>query len=164
MEQIIIDVREIDEYVRFHIPNSINIPLSCFREVAPNTLSHLKDRCFVLMCGGGVRAQKCADLLELMDEANFQNYKVYEGGIKEWIKQGKDIHFGKALPVVSYLNIIVGLLVLTSIALSHIFSNIYLVIAIGVSLILIKASIKKMFPLYYLIMKAPWNKGKYLKV
>ena len=56
MSEVIIDVRERDEYLQQHVQNSIKVPLSVFTAVVPGVLNQLRDREIRFMCRGGARA------------------------------------------------------------------------------------------------------------
>ena len=56
MKQVIIDVRERDEFDNEQIGNSINIPLSAFGSMAPGLISNLSGKKIILMCISGKRS------------------------------------------------------------------------------------------------------------
>jgi rhodanese-related sulfurtransferase len=88
MSQIILDVREADEFNAEHIPNSIHIPLSDFDRKAPAILNGLAGQEILLMCRSGKRAKIAAERISVIAPASAPSVKVYEGGILEWKTKG----------------------------------------------------------------------------
>ena len=73
---IIIDVREVDEYNREHIPNAINVPLS---EI--NTVNYNKETTLIVYCQSGVRSLEAVK--KLADEGYTSLYNL-DGGLLNW--------------------------------------------------------------------------------
>ena len=99
MSEIIIDVREIDEYVRGHVKDSIHVPLSQFANIAPGVLSQHSDRKVVFMCHSGMRATQAANHARGLGYNVEHTYEVYPGGIVAWMNAGKPVESG--MPVVA---------------------------------------------------------------
>jgi len=57
-EVVVIDVREVDEFERGHIPGAINMPLSTFQ---PSELPKAANKKMVLTCLGGKRSALALD-------------------------------------------------------------------------------------------------------
>lgn len=86
-KEVILDVRNPDEYEEMHIPGSINIPLGILGE----NYEQLKpfDAIFI-HCKMGGRARKAYDLLF---ELGFQNiHCLQEAGILAWDNEGHPCH------------------------------------------------------------------------
>lgn len=84
--EVILDVREKDEYAAAHIPGSINIP----HQEAAKHADRLKkyDRVYI-HCQAGRRAQIAASLLE---QAGLTNLVcVSDGGMGDWIQEGYEV-------------------------------------------------------------------------
>ena len=76
----ILDVREPDEYVTGHLPESRNIPLGRLDERA-GELDKLKDSPLILVCQNGARSSGACKQLEKL---GFTKAKNLEGGINAW--------------------------------------------------------------------------------
>ena len=91
MEQVIIDVRERDEFEAEHIPGSICVPLSRFAHVAPGVLQTLVGKKVLLMCRSGVRAGMARRNIPRLGFGGQIKAEVYAGGILEWARLGKPV-------------------------------------------------------------------------
>jgi len=115
MSKVIIDVRERDEYAIEHVEHSVNVPLSVFSNVAPGVLKQLEDRDILFMCHSGIRAAQARKLAAELGYHNEHTYDVYEGGLLQWMKDGKDVIKGNSkskLSIQRQVQLIVGLLVI----------------------------------------------------
>jgi rhodanese-related sulfurtransferase len=90
-DQVIIDVRERDEFEAEHVPSAINVPLSSFAVAAPGVLSHLDSRNICFMCHSGVRAQRAWDQAQGFGYDRARFYKVCPGGIRQWKQAGRPL-------------------------------------------------------------------------
>lgn len=93
-ETVIIDVRSLPEYEEFHIQGAILQPIS---ELDPETtinhlreLGHKVDTLYVT-CATGKRASKACEMIQ---NANFDNVFVIEGGTVAWDQAGLPIEYG----------------------------------------------------------------------
>ena len=103
MEQVILDVREQDEFAAQHIPGSVLVPLSQFGHKAPGVLQTMVGKKVLVMCRSGVRAVRA---LEQISELGFGGQvaaEVYKGGILEWARQGKPVVNGKPYGIMQML-------------------------------------------------------------
>lgn len=91
MGEVIIDVREPNEYAGKHAKNSINIPLSNFTSRAPEILQRFPECKIIFMCHSGVRASQALAHANKTGSHKQQNYSVYSGGIIQWIASGHPI-------------------------------------------------------------------------
>ena len=82
MKQVIVDVREKDEFTAERVEGSINLPLSDLNHQAPGVLKNLGECSFVLMCRSGKRAGLAKRQLEALGVGCV--LQVYEGGSLEW--------------------------------------------------------------------------------
>lgn len=79
-DTVIIDVREPHEYLKGHIENSINLPISKFSEQL-NTLEKYKTQPIILVCqNGSSSTTACKDLAK----ANFEHIFNITGGMQSW--------------------------------------------------------------------------------
>ena len=86
--EVIIDVRERDEYEAEHIQGSIHLPLSQFGTLAPGVLNALSDRKITIMCRSGSRARLARDQITGLGFGEVAT-SVYDGGILAWKKSGQ---------------------------------------------------------------------------
>lgn len=78
---LVIDVRELDEYVSAHIPG---LPLIPMNEIAANVDKFDKDREYVFVCRSGARSFRVA---EFFQSQGFDKVHNYLGGMLEWDKE-----------------------------------------------------------------------------
>lgn len=116
MEQVIIDVREQDEFAAGHVKGSIWVPLSSFAHCAPGVLQRLTGKKVVIMCRSGNRAALALEQIKNMGFSGQLDAEIYEGGLLEWTRQGKPVSKGAAfaLPIMRQVQIAAGGLVLAA--------------------------------------------------
>lgn len=78
----VVDVREVHEFGRGHIPGAINMPLSTFQA---SKLPHEKGKMIVLNCQGGVRSAKALDKCSMAEEVVDTHLA---GGMVAWTRAG----------------------------------------------------------------------------
>ncbi len=107
--EIMIDVRERDEFEAEHVEGSIHVPLSNFSFLAPGILSALSDRKITIMCRSGNRAKLARNQFVQLGFGDI-TAEVFEGGILAWKKAGKATIQRKKdhLPVLRQVQIAVG--------------------------------------------------------
>lgn len=77
-EVIVLDVREVDEYVAGHIPGVPLIPMGAL----PELIDHFDaSREYVFVCRSGARSLKVAQFFQ---SAGFDKVHNYEGGMLAW--------------------------------------------------------------------------------
>ena len=86
----IIDVREPDEYVSGHLPESRNIPVSKLEERA-GELDKFKDTPLIVVCQTGARSSGASKTLGKLGFAKVHNL---EGGIAAWRAAGMPVKKG----------------------------------------------------------------------
>ncbi|MGE0870997.1 MAG: rhodanese-like domain-containing protein [Kofleriaceae bacterium] len=79
----VIDVRDEDEWVTGHIPNSRLVPLSRLREDVEAALT--RGSTIIFVCAKGVRSLTAAKLAERF---GFESLYNLEGGVKAWEAAG----------------------------------------------------------------------------
>lgn len=161
MSEIILDVREKDEYQAERIPNSIHVPLSEFTHLAPGVLNSIKDKKITFMCRSGKRAALAIQEAQKLGFNDVHSYSVFEGGILAWKEQGKPILTGTKfhLPVMRQVQLIAGVLILIGTALSYWVSPAWLALTAFVGAGLSFAGISGFCMMAEVLAKAPWNQG-----
>jgi len=159
MNEIILDVRERDEFDAEHIENSINVPLSHFASTAPGVLNQLKQRNVTVMCRGGNRAKLAMEQIRQLGFADKVDAKVYDGGIMAWKSRGlptiaKRRHH---LPILRQVQLVAGALVLTGIGLGVFLNPLFLGISAFVGAGLMVAGATGFCGMAILLGKMPWN-------
>jgi len=79
----VVDVREPHEFAAGHIPEAVNLPLSCFDPWAIPS-----GKPVVLLCQAGGRSRKA---LEQAKAAGVSDVKHYPGGMSQWRMHGGDV-------------------------------------------------------------------------
>lgn len=82
--ELLLDVREADDYKEFHIPNSMNIPFGRL-EFRLAELESYKGKPITVFDHSGLRAPRAWELLQ---KAGFTQVTILKGGIAEWKKAG----------------------------------------------------------------------------
>jgi len=162
MEQVIIDVREEDEFLAEHIENSINIPLSSFANLAPGVLHQLSERNIVLMCRSGVRAVQAQGMAKGLGFNDAHTYEVYDGGIIKWRAEGKPVVSRKVrapLPLMRQVQLVVGIMALSFGLLGALLDPVYAYGAVFVGAGLLVAGVTGFCALANVLGALPWNKG-----
>jgi len=163
MSNVIIDVREKDEFAIEHVFQSINIPLSTFAHTAPGVLNQLRDRQVIFMCRSGARALQAQMIANGMGFDDAHAYEIYKGGIIEWKKRGEDTVStagNKApLPLIRQVQIVIGLLTITFALLGVYIDTAYVYAAAAMGAGVLIAGATGFCALATFMSKLPWNKG-----
>jgi len=163
MSNVIIDVREKDEFSIEHVENSINIPLSSFSHAAPGILNQLRDRKIVFMCRSGARAQQAQMIANGLGFDDAHEYEIYKGGIIQWKKTGEETvssNTAKApLPLIRQVQIVIGVLTMTFALLGVYVDPIYAYAAAAMGAGVLLAGATGFCALATFMAKLPWNKG-----
>ncbi|MBI3541874.1 MAG: rhodanese-like domain-containing protein [Deltaproteobacteria bacterium] len=159
MKQVIIDVREKDEFKADRVAGSINVPLSELGHQAPGILKNLDGCSFVLMCRSGKRAGLAKQQLEQLGLGC--DLQVYEGGILEWKRQGKPTECAGpvAFPIMRQVQLVAGTLVLAGAALTWWVDPRWLALPAFVGLGLTVAGSTGFCGMAELLARMPWNKA-----
>ena len=80
LETVVLDVREEPEFIKGHIEDAINIPLSKLNERV-NKLNHAKDKPIIVVCQTGTRSTPACKILT---QNGFQNVLSMIGGMQSW--------------------------------------------------------------------------------
>lgn len=82
--ELLLDVREADDYKEFHIPNSTNIPYGRLAYRLAELESY-KAKPIMVIDHSGLRAPRAWEQLQ---KAGFSQVSIVKGGIAEWRKAG----------------------------------------------------------------------------
>jgi rhodanese-related sulfurtransferase len=162
MSEVIIDVRERDEYEIEHIEHSINVPLSSFATVVPGVLTQLKDRKITFMCRGGLRAQQAHEQAKGLGFNDAHTYSIYEGGIVKWKESGNPVmqKNGKTpLPLMRQMQITMGILFMIFASLGAFINPLFSTVTIAFGGGLFLAGLTGDCAVAGVLAKAPWNKA-----
>ncbi len=161
-DQVIIDVREEDEFAVEHIEHSISIPLSKFNSLAPGILNQLGERNILIMCRSGVRAKQAQALALGLGFNDAHTYEIYKGGIIEWKRQGKPVTGQPKrapLPLMRQVQLVVGGGVLTFGLLALFVNPLFAWGAAAFGAGLTMAGLTGFCPLANALGMLPWNRG-----
>jgi len=84
---IIIDVSDVAQYQKGHIPDAVNFPLNTINADNKALLNH-KDKTVILVCPTGSNSNKAAKMLL---ELGFSNLNSLKGGLFSWTKENLPI-------------------------------------------------------------------------
>ncbi|MEI7480776.1 MAG: rhodanese-like domain-containing protein [Elusimicrobiota bacterium] len=160
MEQIILDVREQDEFAAEHIPGSIWVPLSQFGHTAPGVLQSMLGRKIIIMCRSGSRAKLALEQISQLGFGAQLSAEVYAGGILEWARQGRPLVTSRSarLPIMRQVQVAAGFGVLASVLLGFSVDQRLAWVAAFIGAGLIFAGITGFCGLAKLLALMPWNK------
>jgi rhodanese-related sulfurtransferase len=85
--ELLLDIREADDYKEFHIPNSTNIPFGRLK-LRLAELDAYKGKPIMVIDHGGLRAPRA---WEVLNKAGFSPVIIVKGGIAEWRSAGLPI-------------------------------------------------------------------------
>ena len=161
MSEVIIDVRERDEYELEYVRDSINVPLSSFTTVAPGVLNQLKDRKIQFMCRSGIRAQQAFEQAKGLGFDDAHTYSVYPGGIMAWINAGNKVQSaGKApLPLMRQMQLVMGIMFVVFASLGTFVNPWFSAVTILFGAGLFYAGATGDCAVAGMLSKAPWNKA-----
>jgi rhodanese-related sulfurtransferase len=152
---VLVDIRELDEFRRRHVPGALSRPLSAF-ESAHLTIA--PDSEVVFTCRSGMRtAAACERLARAVDGPAL----VLEGGVDAWAAAGLPIEEDRTQPieVQRQVQIAAGSLVLTGVALGLLVHPAFLGLSAFVGAGLILAGVTGSCLMARLLALAPWNRA-----
>ena len=154
---VILDVRENDEFVDEHVPDSIWCPLSQFDLIAPGILKNMKDSQVVIMCRSGNRAKMALNELKKFD-VDQHKFSVYEGGMNQWKAQGKSVRGkGSAFPIMRQVQIVASSMIILAFLASKFLAHDFVYLALFVGCGLAVAGFLGICPMVMILQKMPWN-------
>lgn len=152
-----LDVRNSGEFEQGHIAGAVLLPLDQLNPSAVRRLVGGEKRC-VVVCKGGVRARKAAELLAA---DGISNLSILEGGMDAWCASGLPVKRGAGgISIQSQTRTIAGGMVLAG-SLLGIFVDknwAYLSAFAGCGLIL--AGLTGWCGMSVLLSKMPWNRNQ----
>ncbi len=160
MSEVILDVRERDEYEAEHVEHSINVPLSHFASVAPGVLNQLTERNVAILCRSGNRARLAFDQLRQLGYSDKVAAQVYEGGILEWKRLGKPTiqRQRNHLPIMRQVQLVAGSTVLATTLLGAFVNPWFLAVAAFFGAGLTVAGSTGFCGMATLLAEMPWNR------
>ncbi|MDZ4677107.1 MAG: rhodanese-like domain-containing protein [Oligoflexia bacterium] len=160
MHQVIIDVREKDEFDSEHIENSIHVPLSNFERQAPALFKTFSGKSVLLICRSGKRANIAASQAASFCEG--VTLEVFNGGITEWARQGKPTITSQkiCLPIMRQVQLVAGSLVLTGVVLAYFVNPSFIFLSGFVGAGLIFAGVTGFCGMAELLARMPWNRSQ----
>ncbi|MBS1958500.1 MAG: rhodanese-like domain-containing protein [Bdellovibrionales bacterium] len=160
MNEVILDVRERDEYEAEHVEHSINVPLSHFATIAPGVLNQLGQANVVILCRSGNRAKLAFEQVKQLGYADKIAVRVYEGGIMEWKRAGNPtlLKHRSGLPIMRQVQLAAGLMILASTILGAFVNPAFLGVTAFVGAGLTVAGSTGFCGMAILLSKMPWNK------
>jgi len=157
MENLIIDVRERDEFKNEYIKDSINVPLSELICQASGIIKHYKGKKILIMCKSGIRAEIAKNELLKLDKD--LSLEVFIGGIDNWKIKGNETVYQKfSIPIIRQVLITAGSFILIFTLLAVFINLNFIYLTFFMSLGLIFAGITGFCGLAILLEKMPWNK------
>jgi rhodanese-related sulfurtransferase len=161
MNEVILDVRERDEFEAEHVEKSINVPLSHFSAIAPGVLNQLNQKNVAILCRGGNRAKLALEQVKQLGYADKITARVYEGGILEWKRLGNPtiVKNSNHLPIMRQVQIVAGALVFVSTLLGVFVAPGFLGVSAFVGAGLVVAGSTGFCGMAILLSKMPWNKS-----
>jgi rhodanese-related sulfurtransferase len=157
MNEVIIDVRERDEFEAERAEYAINAPLSQLSSMAPGLIRQFQDRKMLVMCASGQRALMAEKILKDQGSAACE---IFRGGMMEWKKAGMPTIASKKshLSALRQTQIIMGTTVLVSSLLAVSVDPRFAFLAAFFGCGALFAGISGNCHLANLLARAPWNK------
>lgn len=90
-EDIIIDVREVEEYQEGHIPGAINLALSVLEDQYSQIPAATK---IFVVCRSGARSSRACDFLSQLPTHENTQFVNVGGGTAGWILEGREVVTG----------------------------------------------------------------------
>ena len=81
---LLLDVREMEEYQRGHLPGALLIPRGVLEGQAPQMI-RAPNAEIITYCGSGMRSALAADVLQQM---GYRNVRSMAGGFRDWSQIG----------------------------------------------------------------------------
>jgi hydroxyacylglutathione hydrolase len=89
---VLLDIREPDEYAHGHVPGAVNLPQS---DLATKLDELPRDMRIFVICQGGYRSRRAAQFLR---QSGFNDVVSVSGGTSAWIDAGLATNYGEDLP------------------------------------------------------------------
>lgn len=153
-DELLVDVREPNEFKSAHIPEAENIPVEEVQE-AIDKLKHIGT--VYVQCGSGVRS---AQVCQVLTNAGVHAINI-GGGLTEWEHDGFTvIHTGKQIiSIIRQVMISAGLLILIGAFLGTFVNEWWYALSAFVGAGLLFAGVTGMCGMAYLLGLMPWNRS-----
>lgn len=151
---VLIDIREPDEYVREHIPESRLVPLSSFDT---SDFAHEREKIGVFHCQSGSRtANAAAQLLA----SGFREVYQLQGGLQAWKHAGLPVNENRNAPIsiMRQVQISAGSLVVLGVVLSVLINPWFMGLSAFVGAGLMFAGATGTCAMATLLSAMPWNR------
>lgn len=152
----LIDVRTPSEFQEVHLKVAKSVPLEKLdpKEFITQRNGNL-DRPLFVICASGTRGKQAC---EKFHAAGFTNVINVEGGTKACVEAGLPVNRGrKVISLERQMRILMGLFVLTGVALGFLVHPVLFGLSAFVGCGLVFAGITDICPLSMLVAKMPWN-------
>ena len=153
-EALLIDIREPDEYVREHIPESRLVSLSAFNT---SDFAHEHEKIGVFHCQSGTRtAQAAAQLLS----SGFRDVYQLEGGLQAWKQAGLPMNVNRRAPIgiMRQVQISAGSLVVIGAVLATLVDPWFISLSAFVGAGLVFAGVTGTCGMASMLALMPWNR------
>ncbi|MFN7684976.1 MAG: rhodanese-like domain-containing protein [Oligoflexia bacterium] len=161
--ELILDVREVDEFKAERVPGSLHLPLSQIDLIAEGVLKPLAPCSFVLLCRSGNRAKLAHAQLLGRGLLTSDRSRIFDGGILEWKRQGRPTEgtrAGRGLPIMRQVQLAAGLLTALGATLALTVHPAWGFLSLFVGLGLTVAGSTGFCGMAILLQKMPWNREK----
>ncbi len=161
-QELIIDVRELDEFKRERVPGSLHLPLSQLEIVAPGLLAPLQHCSVTVMCRSGGRAGIAHEKLVALGLLQSSQSRIFQGGLLEWKRQGRATEGGRAttLPLMRQVQLAAGGITLLGSLLAWLVNPVWVAVPLFVGAGLSIAGSTGFCGLALLLQKMPWNRPR----
>ncbi len=152
---VLIDVREVDEFAREHIPGARLVPLSGFN---PDDFPHEHDKIGVFHCASGNRT--CLAAGQLL-ATGFAEVRHLDGGIAGWKAAGFATNTNRRMPisVMRQVQLTAGSLILLGVLLSVLVSPWFMALSAFVGGGLVLAGASGHCQMADILAAMPWNRA-----
>lgn len=89
--EVLIDVREVDEYTAGHVPGAINVPLS---ELVDRVHDCLLGPVVHVVCAAGGRSLRACEFLSAHPDGHATSFVNVAGGTNAWVLEGHEVVAG----------------------------------------------------------------------
>lgn len=152
----VVDVRTLPEYREVRIAScSLHAPLDELSPDAVRKVAGNSGKPIYILCNGGVRAKKAADILR---RSGIEQATVVEGGLDACLACGADVVRGQVMPLERQVRVAAGVLVLLGVVLGVAVSPAFYALAAFVGCGLVFSGITGWCGMAMLLAKAPWNR------
>ncbi|MCO4783854.1 MAG: rhodanese-like domain-containing protein [Candidatus Cloacimonetes bacterium] len=161
MNELIIDVREEEEYIAEYIEGSILMPLSLLEKQLP-ILKQIQKQSITILCRSGMRAKQALEIINAHGYGDLHEYRIFEGGISRWIAEGNNIRSMSAstISVMRQVQIVVGVLLILAITASYLFNPDIRLVAGFIGGGLLFAGLSGTCTMAEILKRLPWNTTK----